>query len=624
MEGDIQIGRWLVQPKLNSISGNGKTAHVEPRAMQVLVFLAQHAGDVMPKERIIQAVWAGTFVTDDVLTRAISELRKAFEDDPHQPRFIQTIAKSGYRLIARVEAVVAVSPPTSGRAVREPSPWWARRSVLSLSMVTLGLAGVVVMLLGLNVANLRDRLLGRAAAPHIESLAVLPLANLSGDPQQEYFADGMTEELITTLGKVSALRVISRTSVMQYKQTKKALLTIARELNVDAVVEGSVLRFGSRVRITAQLIQVRAERQLWAESYERDLRDILALQSEVAQAITNEIKIKLTPQEQTRLASSRPVNPEAYKALLKAEYYASKWPQEEHKQAFPYIQEAIALDPTYAPSYAALAHYYLVEGVQNLRPVKEAAELARAAALKALELDQTLARSHHEMGGVKLLFDWDWSGAEQEMRCGVMLGPNNSDAHNGLGMFLMHMGRNEEAIPEARKAVVLDPLRVGRRINLGWALFYAHKYDESIEQFKKALDLAPHAAYPHYGLGCNYLEKGMIPEALAACQRAIQIMPDQIVLGNCGMIYGRAGQRHDALALLDRLRNLPAAQHLDSYNVAMVYDGLGNEDRTMQWLERAFQEHSTQLWDLKIDFWSDKLRSDPRFQDLLRRMDFPE
>ena len=616
MEGDFQVGAWLIQPKVNTISGNGKTAHVEPKAMQVLLFLAEHAGDVMPKERIIQAVWADTFVTDDVLTRAISELRKAFEDDPHEPRFIQTIPKGGYRLIAPVEPVAPVFPSREGGTARTPP---LQRWILVLASLTL------IVLAGLGVYLVRQRLARQEKARKGKiKLVVLPFDNLSGDPEQEYFSDGMTEEMTAQLARLQPerLAVIGRATAMTYKRAKKSIDQIGSELHVQYVLEGSVRRAGDRVRVTAQLIEVGDQTHVWAESYERDLRDVLALQNDVAQAITNEIKIKLTPEQQTRLAGARPVNPEAYQALLKATYFSRKFPEEEYKKSFGYIQQAIALDPTYASAHAALAHYYLVEGTFSLRPVEEAAPLARAAALRALELDEALARAHHEMGAIKYIFDWDWSGAEPELKRAVMLSPNSSDSHNGYGMFLTFMGRTGEGVRELQEALELDPLVVARNINLGWGLLYARRYDESIAQLKKTLEFAPDVGYTNMHLAWSYAQKRMYPEAVAACRRAVSLLPDdQLVTGGCGMAYALAGRRQDALALLDRLKKRPGC--LDAYNVALIYDGLGDIDRTMEWLERAYRERSPQLPGLRIETWSDSLRSDPRFQDLLRRMNFP-
>ncbi len=530
-----------------------------------------------------------------------------------------------------------VSPAVGAGLARQPegahigAPLQVRRWAWGLAIPVVALLVLGAGLIGLNVAGLRDRLLTFVGAsvsrrsvplPRIESLAVLPLANLSGDPEQEYFADGMTDALIAELGQIASLRVISRTSVMQYKGAKRPLPQIAKELNVDAVIEGSVVRSGDRVRITAQLIGAVPERHLWARNYERDLRDVLSLQGEIARTIADEVKANVTPDVQARLASARPVNPEAYQALLKATYFWRKFPEEEYKKSLGYIQQAIALDRTYAPAHAALAHYYLTEGGLSLRPVKEAAPLARAAALKALELDETLARAHHEMGAIKYQFDWDWAGAEPELKRAVMLSPNSSDSHNGYGMFLTFMGRTGEGVRELQTALELDPLVMARNINLGWGLLYARRYDESIAQLKKTLELAPDVGYTNMHLAWGYAQKRKYPEAVAACRRAVSLLPyHQEVIGGCGMVYALAGRRQDALALLDRLKKHPG--YLDAYNVALIYDGLGDNDRTMEWLERAYRERSPQLVGVRIETWSDNLRSDPRFQDLLRRMNFP-
>ena len=509
-----------------------------------------------------------------------------------------------------------------GVAVHKPR--LSKRWRVTFAVAGLALAALVGVLAGLNVGGWRERVLGRAGPSRIQSVAVLPLQNLMGDPEQEYFVDGMTEALITGLSKISALKVISRTSVMQYKGVKKPLPQIARELNVDAVIEGSVLRSGEHVRITAQLIRAATDEHLWAETYDRDLRDILALQSEVARTVAQQIKVTLTRQEQTRLAATHPVNPGAHDAYLKGRYYLNKWTEEGFKKGIEHFQQAIDLDPTYAPAYAGLADCYSLVAGFGLRPPKDAFPLAKAAARKALELDETLAEAHAALGQIKFQFDWDWFGAEQELKRAVELNPSSSNAHLNYNVYLAVMGRSDESIAEARRALDLDPLTPTLSLQLGWILYYARRHDESIAQLRKTLELAPKLAWANTELGWNYAEKRMYPEAVAECQKAIEQLPEeQVTLGSCGRVYGLAGKRSEALDLLAKLKRMSEQRYVDPYNIAWLCDGLKDNNLTMEWLERAYKEHSASLFGLKMEIFSDSLRSDPRFQDLLRRMNFP-
>ncbi|MBZ5616741.1 MAG: winged helix-turn-helix domain-containing protein [Acidobacteriia bacterium] len=601
----VRFGPFGLDLRAAELHLNGKTIKLPEQPFQVLTALLEHPGEVVTREELRQRLWrSDTFVDfEHSLNAAVKRLREMLGDSAESPRYIETLPRHGYRLIAPVEGPKLAVPDAQ---IRPP------KTLLRVLAIAAGV--VILIMLGSWRWSRLQALLGRAHPARVESLAVLPLVNLSGSPDEEYFADGMTEQLITELGKVHTLRVISRQSVMQYKGTNKPVPQIARELHVEAVVEGSALRVGDKVRITTQLIQVNPERHLWSESYERDLRDILALQSEVAQAITNEVKIKLTPQEQTRLASTRPVNPEAYQALLRAKS------EKDSQKAFAYLQQAIALDPTYAPAYVELADYYIGETYSG-RPVKEAVPLARAAVDKALELDPTLAEAHAKLGYIKFWFDWDWSGAEADLKRTVMLNPNNAYAHLAYGAFLNHVGRSGEAVREFQKEQELNPLDSG--FALAFGLFYARRYDESIAQFNKVLEKKPDFALANAALAWNYVQKRMYPEAVAVCRRVASIAPeDQVMLGGCGWVYAHAGRRQDALALLDRLKKR-SRLHLDPYAVAFLYDGLGDDDRTMEWLERAYRERSPNLAFLKIEFWSDSLRSDPRFQGLVRRMNFP-
>ncbi len=506
MEGELKVGTWVVQPKLNTLTCDGKTAHIEPKAMQVLVCLARRAPEVVTKEELIQSVWAGTFVTDDVLTRCISELRKAFEDDPKDSRVIQTIPKSGYRLIAPVSSAQFAEPSV---AVSRP-----RARLVWIGAFTLGV--LVVLLLGTLLAR---RLLIRGSTEPIQSLAVLPLENLSRDPEQEYFVDGMTEELISSLAKISALRVISRTSVMTYKGKRKRLPEIARELNVDAVVEGSVQRFGERVRISAQLSHAKTDQLLWAEGYERDLRDVLALQQEIAGAIAKEIRIRLTPQEQARLAGARPVNLEAYEAYLKGRYFWARQPG----KGVEYFQKALDREPNYAPAYAGLADSYtLLLNFSRLAP-KDGFPKAKAAALKALELDPGSAEAHTSLARVLFWYEWDPKAAKKEFQRAIELNPNYARAHQWYAEVLHLTGRLEEGRGELLRARAIDPLDLQINTNLAWLFIQARLYDQAIEQCRRTLELDANYGSAHFALGRAFMYKRMYPEAIAAHQRAVAL-----------------------------------------------------------------------------------------------------
>ncbi len=632
----IRFGVFDLDLQTGELRKSGVLLHLPPQPFKVLALLVSRPAELVGREEIRDQIWgAETFVDfEHGLNFAIKKIRDTLGDDSEAPRYIETLPRRGYRFIAPVETIGAngarpdvgtgLAPPRGTQQVALLRKRWIVAVTVSV------LLGLVAILVGLNVAGLRNRLFtatplkSAVTPPRIDSVAVLPLENLSHDPEQEYFADGMTEELITNLGKISALRVISRTSVMRYKGTKRSLPEIARELNVDAIVEGTVQRSGNHVRITVNLLHAPTDRHLWAESYERDLQDVLVLQGEVARSIAGKIRTKLMPQEQIRLASTRPVDPEAYQDYLKGKYYTSKWTEEGFQKAVVSFRQAIDLDPTYAPAYEGLAGVYTWEAAWGLQSSADAYPLAKAAALKALELDEALADAHAALGQIKFVSDWDWFGAEHELKRATILNPNSSNAHFYYGWFLTAMGRSNEAVTETRKALELDPLTPSTNLQLGWVLYYARRHDESVAQLEKTLELAPDFGYANMELGWNYAQKRMYPEAVSECQRAVSLMPEeQVTLGTCGNVYGLAGRRKGALMLLDRLKKLSARGYLDPYNVASLYDGLGDRDQTMDWLERAYRERSASLYAIRVELWTDRLRSDPRFQDLLHRMNFP-
>src|SRR6202140_3425545 len=533
----VRFGTYEVSLHSGEVGKGGLRIKVQQQPMKLLEILLERPGEVVTREELRSRVWPsesfGDF--DQALNIAVGKLRSALGDSAENPRFIETLPKRGYRFIADVSVLdtdarlrrpesVAADPPASesgqtlqgsGLAVAPPrQPWPTRAAIVGLALV-LSLSILAVWLF-------RSR--GPAPAG-IRSLAVLPLENLSGDASQNYFADGMTDELITDLAQISALRVISRTSVMVYKGARKPLPQIARELNVDAVVEGTVLRSGNQVRITAQLIEASTDKHLWSQSYEGELRDTLALQSRVASAIADQIRINLTPREQAALKNVKVVNPEAYESYLKGRYFWNKRTADGLKVALAYFNQAIEEDPKYAEAYSGLADTYAVLGdwQYGVMSFKEALPKAKAAAIKALELDRTQSEAHTSLGYSLRAFDWDFDSAGKEFRRAIEINPGYATAHHWNAMNLGLLGRPKEALVEMRKAENRDPLSLIINADLAEFLLLTHSYDESVEQGLKIIEMDPTFAIGHKQLGDAYLLKQMDKEAVAELQEAVRL-----------------------------------------------------------------------------------------------------
>jgi serine/threonine-protein kinase len=510
---------------------------------------------------------------------------------------------------------IAQVPPAPLRPT--PTPW--KRAVKVAAYGAAGLLALAVLLATLNTGGWRDRLLGHARTTQIRSLAVLPFANLTGDPDQDYFADGMTEALITDLSQIHTLRVISRTSVMQYKAARTPLVDIAHQLKVDAIVEGSVSRSGNLAQVTARLIYGPTETPLWSKSYQREERNVLVLQSEVARAIVLEIDVTLTPQEQERLTSSRQVNPAAHEAYLKGNYLRLGT-QEQREASKEYFEEAIRIDPNYAPAYAGLADYYW--SAQDLRP-RVAMPKAEKYALKALELDPALARAHLALGAVRFYGDWDWEGADREFKRAIELNPGDSEAHRSYAFYLSALGREGEALAEIHRAQDLDPLYIATQITSGWVSYFAHQYDQAIDQCRKALELDPNSAGGYDCLGSAYLAKGMYEQAIAACHQAVVFSADAPARAvGLGQAYALAGENSEARKVLEGLRKVPTRSYVPPFFLAKLSVALGDHEQALTWLEESYAEHDPYLAWLKVERGFDPLRVDPRFQDLMRRVGF--
>jgi len=511
--------------------------------------------------------------------------------------------------------------------------------------VIVAAAVVVVLAVVLGYPLLFRKAPATTNVSEIKSLAVLPLANLSGDPNQDYFADGMTEAVIAELSKISALRVISRTSVMQYKGTLKTMPEIARDLNVDAIVEGSIVRSGDRVGITVKLIHATKEEQpLWTESYQRDLRDILALQSEIGRAIATEIKVKLTPQERGLMTNARPVNPEAHEAYLKGLQFFNQGINERRedllRKSFDYLEEAIKIQPDYGLAHAQLARSY--HWLSWSSP--EFYLKAKTEAIKALQIDETLAQAHSALGFTIFRLDWDWAGAEKEFKRAIELNPNYSEAHHAYALYLSAAGRHTEAIAEIRHAQELDPLTLPLKVNVGITYLHARQYDSAIEQFRNALDVNADNPGIHTCLGVAYVYKGSYEQGIAEFQKVIALSKsepiNQAAIGwvyaltgkagvdprkkaNLAWAYAMSGKRDEAIKIVNELKPVSKQESLVSFSIASIYAAVGEKDQALEWLQKVYDDHAWVILWMNCYPEFDSLHANPRFADLARRVGLP-
>jgi len=622
----LRFGVFEVDLRAGELRKHGLRIRLQQQPFQILEMLLRRPREVVTRDELRAALWpADTFVDfDHGLNKAINKIRDALGDSAESPRFVETVARRGYRFIAEVvsldgeaDSSKELKPQSAVLASTAPDPKRLQRLNFAKAVGLFFIVAAVVTLAWTVYARNR-------ALPSIHSLAVLPLESLSTDPSQDYFAEGMTDELITDLGQISALRVISRTSIMTYKGAHKPLPQIARELNVDAVVEGTVLRSGNQVRITAQLIQAPVDKHLWARSYEGDVRDTLALQGEVARAIAEEVRINLTPHEEAALKTTKTVNPEAYEAYLKGRYFWNKRTADGLKAAKDYFDRAIAIDPNYAEPYSGLADAYALLGDWQyaVMPATEALPKAKAAATKALQLDNNLGEAHISLAFCLDGFDWDFASADREFQQGIKLSPNYATAHHWYAWHLALSGRYSEAITEMRRAATLDPLSLIINADLSELLLLAHSYDESIEQSRKTIEMDSNFALAHNQLGQAYLQEQMPNEAIGELQKAVQLSGGSpTCTANLARAYVMVGRRNDAVRLLNDLKNRANPGYSNAPEVSMIYAALGDRDQAMNWIERGYQERFNPGLLLRPGF--DPLRSDTRFQDLLHRTGLP-
>jgi TolB-like protein len=535
--------------------------------MKLLVLLAEQAGQVVSKDRILDAVWEARFVSESSLTRSVAELRQILGDSRRNPQCIETIPKRGYRFIAPVQ----------------PGP--------------------------------------RTAGPR---LAVLLFDNLNKNPELEYFAEGISDALITELGSIGSLRVISRQSVLQFKNTNRSLPEIARELRVDAIVEGSALHVGKRVRITAQLVQAEPERHLWARDYDCEIGDVLSIQARVARAVAESIQATLTPQNLSRLSRQIHGRPDSHLAYLKARFHAMKWSLDDIQTGLQYLGEVIEKDPGFAPAHELLAGCLLTLGFWGYMPPRVAYPQAKESALKALELDEFLSEGHATLGMAKWLLDWDLAACERELLRALELNPSCGIARGSHALFLVTIPRDRRrAIEQASMELDLDPLSADTNFGFAKILFLAGEHEQAIDQILKTLKMHPESSLAYSILGWAYLGRSKTAEAIAAFEKATDLSRDAVALGYLGHAYGLAGRRDAALAVLQELLERSTREDMPQTSLAYLYMGLGDFDRAFESLEKCYEERDSRLFWFPLTVFSRTFRADPRFERLERRLKAP-
>jgi len=614
---NLRFDVFELNVRAGELRKRGVKLHLRGQPLQVLAILVERAGDVVTREELQSQIWpADTFVDfDHSIHNAVARIREVLGDSVEKPRYIETLPRRGYRYIGPVEDFqtrrLGTKTHTSQPVTLVTAPKRKKNLVLVLgALVTLGLVAWTTTWHYLHA---------RAAVPPIHSLAVLPFDNLSGDPSEEFFADGMTDQLITDLARVGSLRVISRTSVMRYKGAKKGLPEIARELNVDAIVEGSVIRSGQRVRVTAQLLQAPTDQHLWAETYDRDVGDILRLQGEVADAIARQVRAQLIPMQQSQ---AHTVNPGAYEAYLRGRlYFVNEFTKSDSlKKAQGYFEESIQKDPNFALAYAGLADTYVYLAFAGALQKDQAYRSAKEALAKALELDDSIGEAHDTLGVLSSEFDWDWDTADREFNRAIALAPSYSCAHEDRATFLALIGRRAEALAEITKIDQLD-FGFSAAHTESTTYYELRDYPDLIEASRRALLLDPKDWFQHYTLGVGYEGTGKVQEAISEYQKAIQMSggPQSVVA--LAHAYSTAGKKAEAQKILHDLERKSKETSASPYTMATIYAGLGETDKAFEFLENAYSEKSFDIVSsLKSDLVLDSLHRDPRFQNLLGRI----
>jgi TolB-like protein/DNA-binding winged helix-turn-helix (wHTH) protein/Tfp pilus assembly protein PilF len=650
---NVRFGVFEADIEAGELRKHGLRLKLSEQPFQILAMLVARPGEVVSREVLRERLWpSDTFVDfDHGLNNAVMRLREVLGDSSDHPRFIETMPRRGYRFIAPVELKGAASEHPAQEAVAsektaevpnvtekngagnsegllkvERGLQSRRFSLPRIAMLAAGVLAGSALISGITVHYVRGVNASKGKATRSSSLVVLPLENLSGDKEQDYFADGMTDDLIANLAKIHSLRVISRSTAMAYKGTHKPLPQIATELNVDAVVEGTVMRVGNRVRITAELVQVSTDQHLWADTYESPIGDVLALQNRVSSAIVDEIRINLTKEDKERLAQKPSVSPEAYEDYLKGRYYWNKRSGEGFEKAIGYFEAATRKDPQYALAYAGLADCYGIIGatIYGRLPASEAAPKAKSAAIRALEIDPSLAAAETSLATAKFNYDWDWAGAAEGFKKAMQLDPSYSTAYQRYSLYLSAMGKFDDSFEQIKRARELEPLSISINTSLGWRLYLAREYDRSIAQLRDTLEMDPASEWAHLNLGQAYEQKGQFSLAIVELQKALELSHSSpLTISALAHTEALSGNHAGANKLLAELEALSKKQYVSPYYVAIVYLGLGKNEVAMNWLEKAYADRSNGLVFLKVEPELDPLRTNPRFVTLQNRLNFP-
>jgi TolB-like protein/DNA-binding winged helix-turn-helix (wHTH) protein/tetratricopeptide (TPR) repeat protein len=615
-----EFGPFCLDPAERKLLRGNEIVVLTPKAFDTLLLLVRNSGHLLEKDDLITMLWPDSFVEEGSLSNNVFLLRKALGEDP---AYIETVPRRGYRFVGAVRQFPRASPaqldkpPEVGAPGIASLPAKVRRRWRSWA--ALGIAAVA-LLASLASASWFYIRAGRRGET-IDSLVVLPFVNANADPNTEYLSDGITESLINSLSQLPNLKVMSRDSAFRYKGKETDAQTVGRELGVRAIFKGRVTQRGDTLNISAELIDARDSRHIWGQQYDRKLAEMVALREEIPREMASALRVRLTGAEERRLTKSYTANPEAYQDYLKGRYWLNKSTEEGFNKGIEYLQQAIARDPTYALAYSGLADCYSSLADFGLVPAKEGYLRAKDAALKAVELDDTLAEAHGSLALIKSSYDWDWSGADKEIRRAIELNPSYADAHRLHAEVLWQTGRLNEAIAESKGNLELDPISLGNNVDLGVEYFLARQYDQAIAQERKVLELDPNYIDAYYFRGMAYVKKSMYKEGMAEFEKGVAISPvDTEALTGLGYGYAVTGRTVEAHRILDKLNQLSKHEYISPVWRAKIYAGLEEKDKAFEWLEKAFEDRSiVSVGYIKTNPMFDPLRSDPRFADLLRR-----